>query len=68
MKSTFNKILCITTLVAGIAFAIAGICLPPIGIIDNSILILVAQLLVYSASVIKIKINNVFKSNTNKKS
>lgn len=67
MKNTFNKVLCVITLITGIAFGIAGLCLPPIGIIDNSILILVAQLLVYSASVIKIKINNVFKSNSNKK-
>ena len=67
MKNTFNKVLCIITLIAGIAFGVAGLCLPPIGVIDNSVLILVAQLLVYSASVIKIKINNVFKSNSNKK-
>lgn len=67
MKNTFNKVLCVITLITGIAFGIAGLCLPPTGVIDNSILILVAQLLVYSASVIKIKINNVFKTNTNKK-
>lgn len=68
MKNTFNKILCIITLITGIAFGIAGLCLPPIGIIDNSVLILIAQLLVYSASVIKIKIKNVFKTNNDKKS
>lgn len=68
MKNTFNKVICIITLITGIAFGIAGLYLPPIGIIDNSVLILVAQLLVYSASVIKIKINNVFKSNKNNKS
>lgn len=43
--------------ITGIGFGITGIIIPPLGIIDNSLLILIGQLLIFTASIIGIKIN-----------
>lgn len=50
--NNIKKILCIITLIGAIAFATAGIIIPPQGVIDGSVLILTAQLLTYSSAVI----------------
>lgn len=41
-----------------ILMSIAGLVLPPLGVIDNSLLILIAQLLVFIASLLGISIKN----------
>lgn len=41
-----------------IIMSIAGLVLPPLGVIDNSLLILIAQLLVFIASLLGISIKN----------
>lgn len=38
--------------------SIAGLILPPLGVIDNSLLILIAQLLVFIASLLGLSIKN----------
>lgn len=41
-----------------ILMSIAGLVLPPLGVIDNSLLILIAQLLVFIASLLGISLKN----------
>ena len=41
----------------GIGFGVAGMCLPPIGTIDWSVLILIGQLLILAAAVMGISVN-----------
>lgn len=41
-----------------ILMSIAGLILPPLGVIDNSLLILIAQLLVFIASLLGLSIKN----------
>lgn len=38
--------------------SVAGLILPPLGVIDNSLLILIAQLLVFIASLLGLSIKN----------
>ena len=45
-----KKYLSVASWVAAIGFATAGLCIPPQGEIDSSVLILVAQLLVLCAT------------------
>lgn len=42
---------------AGIGFGIAGMTLPPIGIIDWSVLLLIGQLLILAAAIMGISVN-----------
>lgn len=46
--------LAIVAFILSILFAVAGMILPPLGVIDGSILIWIAQLLTYSAACLKI--------------
>lgn len=39
-----------------LAMSVAGLILPPIGVIDSSILILIAQILVFVASILGLRI------------
>ena len=41
----------------GIGFGVAGMCLPPIGTIDWSVLILIGQLLILAAAIMGIQVN-----------
>lgn len=41
----------------GIAFGVGGLCLPPVGSIDWSVLILIGQLLILAAAVMGISVN-----------
>lgn len=41
----------------GIGFGVTGMCLPPIGTIDWSVLILIGQLLILAAAVMGISVN-----------
>ncbi len=43
--------------VSGIGFGIAGMTLPPIGIIDWSVLILIGQLFILAAAIMGISVN-----------
>ena len=43
--------------IMGIAFGVAGMCLPPVGTIDWSVLILIGQLLILAAAVMGISVN-----------
>jgi len=45
-----KKKLAVASWISAIVFALLGIFLPPIGVIDNSVLILIAQLLVACAT------------------
>ena len=50
-----KKYLSVAAFVAAIVFAAVGMALPPQGVIDSSVLILVAQLLVLCATFLGIK-------------
>ena len=43
--------------IMGIGFGVAGMCLPPLGSIDWSVLILIGQLLILAAAVMGISVN-----------
>lgn len=49
-----NDILAAASFIISIVFAAAGLCIPPHGVIDGSVLIWIAQLLTYSAACLKI--------------
>lgn len=51
-EMTHKDWLAIFVVVSAIGFGIAGTALPPSGIIDSSILYLIAQLLIYSATIL----------------
>lgn len=57
MKNKLKYTLCEISFIMGILFGIAGIAIPPYGIIDNSVLILIGQLLVFTSSILGININ-----------
>lgn len=54
----FKKLISLISLISGIALGVVGIILPPLGEIDNSVLIIVGQLLIYSSAVIGIKLKD----------
>ena len=54
----FKKIISLISLISGITLGVVGIILPPLGEIDNSVLIIVGQLLIYSSAVIGIKLKD----------
>lgn len=54
----FKKLISLISLISGIALGVVGIIIPPMGEIDNSVLIIVGQLLIYSSAVIGIKIKD----------
>lgn len=43
-----------------IGLSVASLALPPLGIIDNSVLILLAQIIVFIASLVGIELPNLF--------
>lgn len=47
-----KQYLAIAAFAAAIAFAVAGLCIPPAGVIHSSVLMLVAQLLVLAATLL----------------
>lgn len=55
MMRTYLVAICLAW---AILVSIAGLILPPLGVIDNSLLILIAQLLVFIASLLGISIKN----------
>lgn len=44
--------LAISSFICAIAFAVAGLCIPPTGVIHSSVLMLVAQLFVLTATLL----------------
>ena len=63
-----RKILCVLLVISAIVIAFVVLYIPPVGIIDSSVLWFIAQSLIFSASIIGIdlKILDVFKSNKDK--
>lgn len=51
-----KKILAVILTISAVGFGIAGFCVPVVGVIDSSILWFVAQLLLYSATLLGIDI------------
>lgn len=68
MSEKFKHIISVLCVVAAIVIAFVALFLPPVGIIDSSVLWYIAQSLLFSASIIGIdfKIADVFKSQKNK--
>ena len=61
--SKVKKHLSIWSFVFSIIFGLIGIFMPPVGVIDNSVLIFIAQLLVFTSNILGFDLGNVFKSN-----
>lgn len=55
MMRTYLVAICLAW---AVLVSIAGLILPPLGVIDNSLLILIAQLLVFIASLLGISLKN----------
>lgn len=51
-RNELKRILAVASFVFAIIFALLGILLPPLGVIDSSINLLIAQLLVLTATLI----------------
>lgn len=51
-----KKTLAVCLAVAAIGFGVAGFCVPPVGVINSSVLWFIAQLLLYSATLLGIDV------------
>lgn len=56
-KMSLKKILAVISFIAGIVIGFISLFLPPKGVIDNSVLIFVAQLLVFTSNILGFNIN-----------
>lgn len=57
MKATIP----IIALFWAIGLSVASLALPPMGVIDNSVLILLAQIIIFIASLVGVELPNIFK-------
>lgn len=63
MKRLWKSRLGIISFFASLVFGIIGLFLPPLGVIDNSVLIFIAQLLVFTSNILGFNLD-VFKSDS----
>lgn len=53
-KETTQLYMCIGLLISGVCLLFAGLCIPPVGVIDNSILVAFGEIVTFAGSVIGI--------------
>lgn len=61
--STIKKIIIISAMVWAIVLSLIALFIPPKGVIDPSVLILIAQILVLVATILGFNLTNIIKSN-----
>lgn len=61
--STTKKIIIFASMIWAILLSIAALFIPPKGVIDPSVLILIAQILVLVATILGFNLTNIIKSN-----
>jgi hypothetical protein len=53
--------LCVGLLIIGLGMGIYSLCVPPIGVIDNSVLTFMGELLAFAAAILGIDVVNKYK-------